>query len=318
MLVSVSEIERLLSLQDGVVARRQLVECGLADHDIRRMLRRRELAVMHPGVYVNHTGAPSSAQMAWAAVLLLWPAALTHASAVVAPVHRGKVHVALERNRSVTAPTWVRVHYVADLTQHAQWNLSPPRVRLEVAVLDLVASATTEMEAIAVLADAVGSRRTTADRLRSALADRKRMRRRKFVEAVLADVAAGSCSVLEQRYLRLVERAHGLPGGRRQVKASAKGTIYRDVVHEDFGVVVELDGRVHDHLSARDADLTRDLAAALEQLLTLRIGWGQVVGTPCETAWAVGQILQSRGWTGEIRRCPRCRDASLPPITVAA
>jgi hypothetical protein len=54
------ELRTLLDLQAGVVSRRQLIELGCADHDIRRMLRRRELARVHDGVYIHHTGPPTS------------------------------------------------------------------------------------------------------------------------------------------------------------------------------------------------------------------------------------------------------------------
>jgi predicted methyltransferase len=50
---------------------------------------------------------------------------------------------------------------------------------------------------------------------------------------------------------------------------------YRDVVYAEFEQVVELDGRLfHDSADARDADLDRDLDAAVERLGTVRLGWG--------------------------------------------
>lgn len=50
------EIPRLLSAQDGVIARRQSLAAGCPPTAIRRLLRRRDWATIHPGVYVNHTG----------------------------------------------------------------------------------------------------------------------------------------------------------------------------------------------------------------------------------------------------------------------
>ena len=47
----------LLDLQTGVVTRRQALAAGLAAHDIRRLLRRREWAVPATGVYVTHTAS---------------------------------------------------------------------------------------------------------------------------------------------------------------------------------------------------------------------------------------------------------------------
>ena len=46
----------LLSAQDGVVSRAQLVGAAHEPHDLERLLRRKELFVALPGVYVNHNG----------------------------------------------------------------------------------------------------------------------------------------------------------------------------------------------------------------------------------------------------------------------
>ena len=62
-------LQRLLIAQDGVVTRRQLREVGVGKPELDRMLRRREMARLFPGVFVNHTGPPTWRQRAWAAVL---------------------------------------------------------------------------------------------------------------------------------------------------------------------------------------------------------------------------------------------------------
>lgn len=59
-------IEQTLRLQRGVIARRQLLERGATDNDVRRWVRRRDLARVLPGVFVDHTGPPSWSQRAWA------------------------------------------------------------------------------------------------------------------------------------------------------------------------------------------------------------------------------------------------------------
>ena len=60
----------LLALQSGVVSRRQLTGLGVEVHDLQRMLRRRELVRVHPGVFVDHTGSLTWLQRAWVGVLL--------------------------------------------------------------------------------------------------------------------------------------------------------------------------------------------------------------------------------------------------------
>jgi hypothetical protein len=100
----------LLEVQDGVVSRRQLLELGAGQHDIDRMLRRRDLTRVHPGVYVNHTGPLIWVQRAWSAVLYYWPAALTQLSALPKPPEAAHIHVAVDVRRSVAAIRGVQVH----------------------------------------------------------------------------------------------------------------------------------------------------------------------------------------------------------------
>lgn len=89
------------------------------------------------------------------------------------------------------------------------WNLSPPRIRYDYALLDLAAEGGTDLQALGTLADACGSRRTTARRLLETLGERDRISRRGWLASVLLDIDLGTCSVLEHGYLVHVERAHG-------------------------------------------------------------------------------------------------------------
>jgi hypothetical protein len=308
-------LAELLDLQCGVVSRRQAHECGLEPWDLKRLLRRRELVRLHDGVYLDHTGVPTWLQRAWGAVLFAWPAALCGISAIRAtqgPGMRGHddstapIHVAVDRNRRFVAPPGVVAHRLKDLDDRALWNLGPPRLRTEEAVLDVAASADDDFAAVEALASAVRSRLTTVDRLCRALARRSRIARRSFLTAVLRDLAAGACSTLERSYLTRVERPHGLSSARRQVRASARGPIYRDVEYEKR-VVIELDGRLdHTRLKDRDRDLDRDLQAAIEHKVTARLGWGQVVGRPCVTAREVHRLLTAYGVVSPFRPCPDC------------
>jgi hypothetical protein len=262
----VDEIERIITEQSGVISRRQVWGAGLDDPDIKRRLRRQDWALVHPGVYVNHTGSPTCQQRAWAAVLFSWPAALCHESALRAGDGPGRrngdetvIHVAVDRPRNLVAPDGIRLHRMTGFGDRVLWNLGPPRVRYERALLDLAADARTELEALGVLADAVGSRRTTAQRLIAALDERLRIAHRPWLSSAVRDIAGGTCSVLEHGYLTRVERPHGLPKGRRQAPArSTRGSVFRDVEYEDQRLIVELNGRVH-HGSpaARDRDQPR-------------------------------------------------------------
>ncbi|GAB7002691.1 hypothetical protein JCM18899A_01620 [Nocardioides sp. AN3] len=314
-----ARLDEVLEQQDGVISRRQVLACGFTVNDIRRRVRRREWAATgHPAVYVSHTGALTWRQRAWAAVLYAWPAALTGDSALrlaEGPGRRdrnddGPIQIAVDRKRSVARREGILIRRLSRFAGRVQWNTSPPRVRLEEALLGLAESASTEHTAIGRLTDAVNARLTTPDRLLDTLSSRARIARRDFLADALTDVRDGTCSVLERGYLVDIERAHGLPQPHRQAPTGVGRPGFRDVDYPGFGVVVELDGRLgHDGSMARDRDLERDLDAVVAAgRVTVRLGWGQVFDRPCSTAGKVGALLQLHGWGGTVTRCHRCGD----------
>ncbi len=333
--MDLTAVTGLLDEQDGVLSRRQALTAGLTDEDLRRLRRRRELAGVHPGVYVDHTGSLSWSQRAWAAVLFAWPAALCSESALVAhgvrsavrrldPVVRRSevaaplIHVAVDERRRVLEPDGVRLHRVTGLAAQVQGSARPPRLRLEPALVQVAAASDDEAAAIAVLADACQERRTTPGRLLEAVRARPNLPGRKLLLAVLHDVATGAYSLLEHRYLTRVERPHGLPTGSRQrVVRLGRTAAYRDVEYRGLGAVVELDGRLGHELAAdRWDDLDRDITSLLVGDTTMRLGWRHVL-EPCRTAAAVDRILGALGWAEGAAPCgPGCalgRDRSRLP-----
>jgi hypothetical protein len=130
------------------------------------------------------------------------------------------------------------------------------------------------------------------------------IRWRHELEDVLAAAADGIHSALEYRYLRDVERAHGLPRSRHQVRVVIEGkTVYRDAYYEKFKLATELDGKLAHPDQERWRDNHRDNQAGAHGILTTRYGWRDVYGHPCETAL----LLRKRGWTGKPRPCsPAC------------
>ncbi len=223
---TVDEWAEQLDRQSGVFTRQQALAHGMTRTDFARAVRRGEHVRVHPRVYVGHNGPLSWLERAWAAVLWADPAGLWGSSALRAFHKRDltardddPIHVLTDRDRRLVGPPGVVLHRSAHAQERIQINLSPPRVRYEHTVLDLAESAADDLAAIAALADACGSRRTTAARLAEVLESRPWARRRSWLAAVLRDVAQGTCSVLEHGYLTLVERPHGLPEGRRQASA---------------------------------------------------------------------------------------------------
>jgi hypothetical protein len=305
----------VLRTQDGVVTRGQLLAARVTQARIDTLLRRRALVVIHPGVYLTHTGQPTWSQRSWAATLYAGRSALHLQSALHRPgsdpTPGGPISVAVDWSRRVAPQDDIRIHRVRGLESKVHWNLSPPRVRLEVAAVELAHRAQDELAAISVLAAAVGSRRTVADRLRLEVERRARLRRRTLLSRLLVDLELGTHSVLEHGYLERVLRPHALPEptGRQAVVHGEGGTEYRDAVHDDLDLTVELDGSLHDTTEARDTDADRDLDDLARGRSTPRLRYRQVYATPCRTASRLAAVFRARGWTGVPRSCatPGCR-----------
>ena len=161
----------------------------------------------------------------------------------------------------------VVIHYSqrVDVARHPV--LEPPRTRLEETVLDLAAAEATPARATAWILSACASRRTTPDRLRAAMESRPRIRGRKMLLAALGDARTGVESILEHSYLYRVERPHGLPDGVRQRRTLTGGVSrYEDVRYEEYGVIVELDGRGAHPEGERWRDIRRDNASAAKRV----------------------------------------------------
>ena len=309
-------IQEVFERQSGVVRRAQLLALGVSPNDIRRLLRQRRLVTIHPGVYVNHTGGLTWTSRAWAAVLGSWPAALADRSAV--EMAGEPIHVAVDPRRNPVQRQGVRLHRLDDLEHRVLWNLSPPRVRFEDALISVAASATSRTSALSVLSDACRRRRTTPERLAAELAQRVNVKHRAWLLAAVAEVAGGVQSALESAYLNRVERAHGLPRGQRQHTGQVdRGVVYRDVLYTAYRMVVELDGRIgHELDSQRWNDMDRDIDSAVDDLLTIRLGWRHAEHQPCRTAQKLGQLFQRRGWLGALRLCGRtCRVTPTIDVT---
>lgn len=266
------------------------------------------------GIYLTAPVSPSWPALAWSGVLIggdaarLGGLAAAHLYGLVTePPPRIDVLIpaTVSRPRSIGPWCFTRERLGARQTRTVG---SPPRLTLEDTVLDLVCDPDCgDREAVNWLTMAVNSRRTTPQQILRAAQYRHFLRQRALVTAVLDDVAAGARSPLEVDYLNLVERAHGLPAGRRQ--ASRRGTEV-DVLYEAYGLLVELDGRLGHTGMGRFRDMRRDNAATTDGLATLRYGKADVFGIPCEVADEVAHNLMRRGWEGSAHRCDRCRNVA--------
>ena len=74
-----------------------------------------------------------------------------------------------------------------------------------------------------------------------------------------------------ERHDAAIRRRHGLPVGRRQVRRPDNGVEHLDVVIEELGLHIELDGRLgHDRGREVWHDMRRDNSSELRGLRHLR------------------------------------------------
>ena len=292
---------------------------GLTAESVKARLRYGDWQRLHHGVYATFTGRPDRDAQLWGALLRAGPvAALSHHTAAerhgLLPRPSAAIHVTVShrhnpaRRRKIPG---VVIHRSDVILGRCHPAMTPPCTRIEETVLDLITIARTPDEAYDWICRAVGQRRTTAERIRAALEVRERFPMRAEVETALDDAGEGMLSWLERRYVRGVERPHGLPAGRRQARVRhGSGNRYLDNLYEAHRLCVELDGAVAHPAEKRWADNRRDRAnLATAQTATMRVGFLDLVDQAhqCEAAAEIARVLSDRGpAVGHPCRAPSC------------
>lgn len=314
----------LLAAQHGAIARRQAAAIGIDPEMLRNRRRNGRFQRPYRGVYLAFSGDPDrEADLS---------AALARAGAGATLSHQ----TAAERHGLLDDPSTL-IHVTVPAARHpARWSdipgvvihrstsietsrhpaMSPSCTRVEGTVLDLIQVSPTFDDAFFWLCRAVGRRRTTAERLLDAMAQRKKMRWRADVAIALDDVGTGILSLLERRYVYRVESPHGLPQARRQARVGQRtGNRYLDNLYEEYGVCVELDGMAAHPADEQWRDKRRDNWNLVhEDIVTLRFGLPDLDARRCETAQDVATRLARNGWPGPFRPCPRCPATPTPPM----
>lgn len=303
--------QEVADAQAGLLSRAQALGGGLSRAAVEHRLVTGRWVRALPGVYRTFTGEPSPLANAWAAVLhagagasldaapSLWLAGVTQQPPPLWPV-------LVPMHRRVVSQAGSPVTVSRRLGAWAHPSASPPRLRVESAVLRATELCSTAEQVVDAVVLATSSRRTTAARLAAEARAWPRLRWRALLDQLVSEVEDGVASPLERRWRTDVEIAHALPRGRRNVAVVIAGRRrYRDLRYDPFGVVVELDGRMAHPTGAAFRDRERDNAAARSLELALRYGWREVSGDPCGCAAELAGLLQQRGWSGRLRRCGR-------------
>ncbi len=303
-------LDEIAERQHGILTATQARAAGVTDSAIKARVRSGRWQRVFLGVFAVFSGPLPRLSLLWAVVLRAGPGAvLSHETAAeVAGLLKGPgemIHVTVPSGRDPAGIPGVVVHRSGHVAMRMHPSRTPPQTRLEETIVDLTQVARTIGDAQSWLAQAIGSRLTTSERLACAMRRRSRVRWRSELMAALVDVAAGAHSWLELAYLRDVERAHGLPVAARQQASGRRVRRYDDVRYPDYRLRVELDGRAAHPDRRRWRDMSRDNDAVVAGDRVLRYGFADVAGDPCAVARQVASVLRNSGWSGHPMCCPR-------------
>jgi hypothetical protein len=307
----------LLDVQCGIVSRQQALSLGFTSSRIRHRLRSRRWRRVHAGVYATFTGQLPRTARLWAAVCAAGEGAmLSHETAaevqgVVDRPVSPEIHVTVASRRRPLQRKPVRgiVIHRSDQSRprFPDGSRQLPCTRIEDTVLDLVTSAATFERGYSWIARAVSRDLVTVAALRSALESRARVRWRVWLTDAFKDSGDGVNSTLERRYVRDVERAHGLPEAQRRAPRTLGGsTQYKDNWYAEYRLAVEVDGPAYHQGNRAEADRVRDnLNLAADGVQTCRFGPVGVTERACESAALLAATLRRNGWTGTPHPCHR-------------
>lgn len=299
---------RLSRVQAGALSREQVLGHGVSDRVIERWVAEGRWGRITAGIY--RTQPDSWVQRVWAGVLLGGPGAVAGRESA-AHLHGWR--------KSEPDPITIYVAKRIQVRRDDRWAFvrsarpgggEPPRTRPAQTIVDLTATASAD-DLTTLLAEATAFGRLKPEAVRRVMAATPRLPQRRLLTEALDVVSAGAMSPLETRYLRDVERAHGLPTPLRQ--ASPTGEYRTDAWYPDYGVIVELDGSAYHRGTARDRDLVRDSRHLVNGIATVRVTWRMVTATPCAVATTLAAILRQHGWLGTPTRCSRCKVLDPPP-----
>jgi very-short-patch-repair endonuclease len=286
-------VVRLAESQWGVIARWQLLRCGVSVAAIARWVAASRLHRIHPTVYaVGHRAFCLEGELL-AAILYAGPgAALSHASAAhwwgLLPYLPKTVDVVSPRQRK--SVPGVRVHRAVevDRVMHQGLPVTPlARTLLDfasVASLDRTRRAVAEADYLRLLdlgaiGEIMGMGRAGSAALKKALA----LHRPEY---------ARTLSPLEDRFLDLCRR-HRIRTPEVNVEV---GGFTVDMLWRRERLIVELDGAAgHGTDVQRTRDRDRDLTLRSVGHSVLRYSWHQVVQPAAEVAADVRRALRERG-----------------------
>ncbi len=298
------EMDWTLFRQHQVISRVQAMRL-LSDKALRSRLSSGRWQVGARGVFVAHNGPVTREQLRWIAVLAVGagrPAVLAGTSALECHGLRGyrgdTVHVLVPAgSRDRDPPAWVAVHRTTHLPRGDVEIGYPPRTAPARSLVDAAQWAGSDRGARTLVAASFQQQLVSLDAVRATLARMPRAKRRALVRETAADAAGGAHSLPEAAFLRLCRRGR-LPRPTRQVRRrDAHGRWrYLDVLFEEWGLHVEIDGGHHIEVRQWWADMRRQNALWIPGGRVLRFPSWAVRHRPDEVIAQVRAALIAAGW----------------------
>lgn len=319
--------ERFPALAELPLVTSVQAEAGIGAGGVRWRVHTGRWQRLHPGVFVTHSGPidwPTRAAGALLAVtrpdtrsLRDWaaghpltgqrPAGLAGWSAAYIdrltdqppPV----LTLAVPYGRRVATPAGSRLITTRAMSLRTQdW---PARTTVESTIVLLAATAGTD-QTLALIGRALQDRRTTMDRVAAELGRWRRHPARRILAEILTSDADGAESALELRWVRDVERPHGIPAATRQLQTRVAGRGRRfDLDWDEVRLRVELDGFLYHSRASALVDRQKANAAVADGRVLLRYGWSEVTAAPCATAAELAAIAAARGAHWTLHPCRR-------------
>jgi very-short-patch-repair endonuclease len=287
--------------QGGVVSRRQVYALGLTRGEVSAHLRSGRWQRVHSQSLAVHTGPLGDAGLFWAAVFEAGDrACLDGSSSLIAAglehFTEKTVRVSVPRGVLVRSAQGIRIRQTRRLKTSDLVSLGIPRTKNHVAAIRAAIWARSDKQAALLLTMCVQQRLTTPELLVTEMLRIKRDRRRTLIAAVITDLLDGVRSLGEHEFAQLC-RERGFPEPTRQaVRKGKDGRYYLDVIWEEWGVVVEIDGIQHSWASDVVADALRHNAVALGNALVLRLPLLGLRVAPDDFFEQIEEALVSRGW----------------------
>jgi very-short-patch-repair endonuclease len=275
-------ITQLAEAQHGVVARRQLIELGLSDAQVKGRIAQSRLHVVHRGVYAVGHRMLSQRGRWMAAVLFAGPeAVLSHRSAAelwgIVP-RRGRA-IDVTRRRGWRASPGIVVHRDSISADEIETVAGIPCTCAPRTSLDLAGSASRgELQRVI---NQIEVRCLTHTLSVYDLLERYPRRRGAPMLRVLFDDRAETRGItrsrLEERFAALLARSD-LPRPRLNTSLAVRGRFFEvDCLWREQRVIVELDGmQAHGTDLAFEKDRERDRLLIAEGWRVTRITWRQL------------------------------------------